>query len=628
MHTRVSMRGLGGARIAHCMVAAGVMAATFLLQAAVWPYIQPLPFLLLTLGVLVAGLPGEWAPGLLATALGALGSEIFFLPSAAGSGRDVLSVLLFLSVGTMITWINVRRRRSVRVATENEQWLGTMLRSIGDAVIATDREGRVRFLNTVAEQLTGWSTHHAAGRPLREVFHIVDEDGRRPSDSPVDRVLRAGRVVGLANHTVLVGRDGSERLIEDSGAPILDDVGNLIGVVLVFRDTTERASDDERRALLAQATEVLVGSLDVAATLTAVARLLVPRAADRVSVHLVADSGALETLAVAGGAADDEPIAMGDLDGVVQEVAGSGRTVELPAALVVPMVARSRVLGVMTFAQAGASRRFARRDLEIAEDLARRAASAIDTARLYQEAQEAIRLRDEFLAIASHELRTPITTLLLQLDSLQRRSDRLAPDDAAALRRKLASATRQGHRLANLVDNLLDVARITTGRLAIRPEWMNLVEVAGDTVERFREEARAAGCDLRLTAAEPQLDVHWDPLRIEQILSNLLSNAIKYGAGQPVEVLVDRADDRARIVIRDHGIGIGQADVERIFGRFERAVSARNYGGLGLGLFIARQIVEAHRGQIRVEAIAGPGTAIVVSMPLSVGAPDLVAAAS
>jgi signal transduction histidine kinase len=586
-------------------MAVAVMTATCLLQAAVWPFIQPSPFLLLTLGVLVAGLHGEWAPGLLATALGALGVELFFLPGAEGTGRDVLTVVLFLSVGTMVTWINVRNRRSTRAASENEQWLGTTLQSIGDAVIATDRAGRVRFLNRVAEELTGWRTHHAAGRPLGEVFRIADQ--------------------GV--HTVLVARDGTERLIEESGAPILDGEGNPGGAVLVFRDTTERAREDERRVLLAEATEVLVGSLDVGTTLAAVARLLVPRAADRIAVHLIGASGAIEPLAVAGAGSDVASVA-GGLDRALEEVAETGRAQQLAAALVVPLVARGRVLGVMTFELTSAARHFTARDHEIAGDLARRAADAIDAAHLYQEAQEAIRLRDEFLAIASHELRTPLTTLHLQLQSLERRVGQLPPAEAEAIRRKLASASRQGDRLANLVDNLLDVARITAGRLAIKPEWMDLVEVARDITERFQHQAGAAGCTLRLSADAAHIDVHWDRLRIEQILSNLLSNAIKYGAGQPVDVLVDRQDDRARIVIRDRGIGIREADAERIFGRFERAVSARHYGGLGLGLFIARQIVEAHRGEIRVGAVTGPGCEIIVSMPLSVAPPDRCAAAS
>jgi signal transduction histidine kinase/PAS domain-containing protein len=595
------------------MAAVAVMAAVLLLQAAVWPYIQPSPFLLLTAGVVVAGLSGEWAPGLLATAIGALGVALFFLPGADAfslGGRDAVTLALFVAVGAMVTWINVLRRRSVRAASENERWLATTLRSIGDAVIATDQAGRVRLLNAAAEALTGWRTHQAAGRPLRDICPVGDDGSGR---------------------SVLVARDGTERLIESREAPILDDDGLPSGQVLVFHDVSERALEERRRGLLAEATEVLVGSLDVETTLAAVAGLLVPQAADRVTVHLMRDDGRLELLAVAAAGQDADPSSPegpAGIDRARDQVVETGVAQRLAGAMVVPLVARARVLGVMVFVLTGPEREFGARDLEVAEDLARRAASAVDTANLYREAKDAIWLRDEFLAVASHELRTPLTTLQLQLDSLDRAADQMAPDEAARMRRKLASSSRQAVRLDNLVDSLLDVSRITTGRLVIKPEWMDLVEVARDMTERHRDQARGGGTTLHLDAAESHIEVHWDRLRIEQILSNLLSNAIKYGAGKPVDLRLERVEDRVRIVIRDRGIGIRQADVERIFGRFERAVSTRHYGGLGLGLFIARQVVQAHGGEIRVGASQGPGAEIVVSMPAVVGAaPDRRAAA-
>ena len=575
------------------------MVASVLIQRAVWPFIQPTPFLFLTLGVLVGGLHGEWAAGLLATALGTLAVKFWFLPgSDAGalSGRDVLTLCFFAFAGTLVTWINVQRRRGLRAATESEAWLRTTMRSIGDAVIATDRDGRVRFLNAVAERLTGWRTAAAAGRSLHEVFRLVDGQGR------------------------LISRDGSEYLIEDSRAPIRDHDGNLTGVVLVFRDASERTREALRRALVAEATEVLIGSLQYESTLATVARLLVPRAADRVSIHMVTEAGPLALLVAAG----EETAATGvapELERVqLERVAKTQRAELRPRKMEVPLTARGRTLGVMLFARNSATAPFGGRDREMAEELARRAADAIDNARLYREAHQAIRVRDDFLAIASHELRTPLTTLQLQLDSLERTADRLPPDIAVPLRRKLDSSCRQALRLASLIDSLLDVSRITTGRLALKPEPMDLVEVAGEIAERFRPQASTAGCEIRLATGQPRIEVLWDRLRIEQVLGNLLANAIKYGAGSPVDIRVDRAGGGARIVIRDHGIGIGKDDVERIFGRFERAVSARNYGGLGLGLFVARQIVEAHGGEIRVGAGPGPGAELVVVMPPEVDA--------
>jgi len=573
------------------MYAAMVMAAALLIQRLVWPFIQPSPFLFLTLAVVIAGLHGQWAPGLIATGIGAVSVEVLFLPGSGDglTARDAFTLALFVVGGLLVTWINVSRRRGIAAATENERWLRTTLHSIGDGVIATDRDGRVRFLNSVAERLTGWRTHEAAGLPVCDVFH-VSGDGTR----------------------MLVARDGSEHLIEDSGAPILDDEGLLSGVALVFHDATERARDDLRRALLAEVSDLLIGSLEVETTLPAVARLMVPRAADHASIHTRRDDGSLETLAQADGTARPPPA-------VLEAVAATGRSQLLATAIAVPLAARGRRIGVLALALDDGARRFCPRDLELAEDLARRVSGAIDSALLYREAQQAIRLRDEFLAIASHELRTPLTTLQLQLDSLAYAVGGLPGNVSARFGRKIDGASRQSIRLANLVDSLLDVSRITTGRLPIRPESMDLVAVTGEITERFQAQAVAAGCALRLMAAEPCIEVRWDRLRIEQVLSNLLSNAIKYGAGQPIDILLDRPDrERARLIVRDRGIGIGENDIERVFGRFERAVSARNYGGLGLGLFIARQIVEAHGGEIRAGRASGGGAELVVVIPTEV----------
>jgi PAS domain S-box-containing protein len=611
------------ARIAHCILAVLIVAVAILVQRAIWPWIQPSPFLLLVLAVVLAGMQGEWAPGLLATGFGALLVATLFLAAGQGAvftARDACTLLLFLAVGTLVTWINVSRRRRARAASENEGWLRTTLHSIGDAVIATDRGGRVRFLNGVAERLTGWRSHQAAGRPLSDVFPVVNEATRRPVESPVERVIRARQVVGLADHTVLLARDGSERSIEDSGAPIVDDDGELAGVVLVFRDASERHQEEQRRWLLACATEVLLGSLEIEATLGEVARLLVPRAADRVSIHMVRAGAALEPLVVADHDPANADRLPAGIDEVVAGVAATGRSQLRARLMAVPLVARGRVAGAIAFVLAASSRRYGPPDLEMAEDLARRAAVALDSAHLYRDAQEAIRVRDEFLAIASHELRTPLTTLQLQLDSLAGAAERLPAEHAACVRRKLDSASRQSVRLANLVDSLLDVGRITTGRLAIHPEPMELVQVTGELAERFQAQARAAGCPLRLAAAQRRIDVTWDRLRIEQVLSKLIGNAIKYGAGRPIDIRLERAGGEARIAVRDRGIGIAPADAERIFGCFERAVSSRNYGGLGLGLFIARQIVEAHGGEIHVSRTREPGTEIVAVLPTEVAA--------
>ena len=237
-----------------------------------------------------------------------------------------------------------------------------------------------------------------------------------------------------------------------------------------------------------------------------------------------------------------------------------------------------------------------------------------DQVRAREREREAIRLRDEFLSIASHELRTPLTPLRLQLQSTLKCLDNGAAE-AADLRPRLELALRQTVRLGTLVSDLLEVSRITSGRLTLQREEMDLAESAREVAERHEPEARNAGTSVSVEA-QPIVG-RWDRLRIEQVIANLLVNAIKYGGGTPVHLAVVVAvDGAARLTVRDEGIGISTEDQERIFDRFERAVSARSYGGMGLGLYIAQQIVDAHGGRIHVHSARGKGSTFTVDLPV------------
>jgi signal transduction histidine kinase len=176
-------------------------------------------------------------------------------------------------------------------------------------------------------------------------------------------------------------------------------------------------------------------------------------------------------------------------------------------------------------------------------------------------------------------------------------------------------AARHISRLGNLIERLLDVSRISTGRIDLDPEEMDLSEVVRDVARRLGESAKAAGSAVQVKADRPTLGL-WDRLRMEQIVTNLLSNALKYGAGKPVELHLESDDTRARMTVRDGGIGIAPDDVQRIFARFERAAPARNFSGMGLGLYITRQAVEAHGGRITVESQPGKGATFIVELPL------------
>ncbi|HEX2569309.1 MAG TPA: PAS domain S-box protein [Polyangia bacterium] len=228
--------------------------------------------------------------------------------------------------------------------------------------------------------------------------------------------------------------------------------------------------------------------------------------------------------------------------------------------------------------------------------------------------RRALQLRDEFLSVASHELRTPLTALGLQLEGLQKLLTRGEDADGQRLAKRVDMAIRQSRRLGTLVEGLLHVSRLAFGQLQIELQTFDLRELIRETVDRFGEVASRAQCEIRLQLGDEVVGT-WDRSRLDQVLMNLLSNAIKYGPGSPVEVGLEANDRWVAITVRDRGIGVPEADQERIFGRFERAVSVRHYGGLGLGLYIARQIVEAHGGSIDVRSAAGAGATFVVRLP-------------
>jgi PAS domain S-box-containing protein len=237
-----------------------------------------------------------------------------------------------------------------------------------------------------------------------------------------------------------------------------------------------------------------------------------------------------------------------------------------------------------------------------------------DRKAIEEELRKAIRVRDEFLTIASHELRTPLTTLELQLEMIERllrKRPEEPPDDRFG--RKVALALRQVERLKGLIDGLLDVSRIAMGRLELDLAEIDLGEIAREVAERFEDEAERQRCSLRVEG-DSVLGL-WDKVRIEQVVTNLVTNAIKYSPGTAIEVLVSGDERCATLCVRDRGIGIRSQDLARIFERFERAVSSRNYGGLGLGLYITRQVVEAHGGSIDVSSQPGEGATFTVRLP-------------
>lgn len=413
-------------------------------------------------------------------------------------------------------------------------------------------------------------------------------------------------------------------------------------------DETRRAQ--RHAAFLAQASAVLTSSLEHDQILQRMAHLAVPTLADGCAVDVPAPDGTVRRAAVAHvrpGMVERTqafharyPLRMDDAEGVgrvlregvtefvpeippealAQALAGDSERLDATRELgvrmyiSVPLVSRGRVLGALTLVNTEPGRRYTQADVRLAEDLARRAAASLDNGRLYMEAQDAIRARDTFLSVASHELNTPLTSLTLNVQALRRDLESRTSAAPEALSTKVVAVQRQLSRLSSLVRELLDVSRITAGRLRLEREELDLAALAREVVPRFSEDLARAGCELRLDAPGPARG-YWDRLRLEQVLQNLLSNAIKYGRGHPIEVRVGADAERAWLVVRDEGLGIAPEGQARLFQRFERLASERHYGGLGLGLWIVKQIVDALEGRILVESAPGKGSTFTVELP-------------
>jgi PAS domain S-box-containing protein len=362
---------------------------------------------------------------------------------------------------------------------KQSDWLRVTLSSIGDAVITTDVEGCVTFMNRVAESLTGWVQAEAMGRSLTDIFQILNEQSRQPVENPALRTLAAGTTVGLANHTLLIAKDGAEWPIDDTAAPIRNEQGEVVGAVLVFRDISERKRLElEREQLLATA-----------------------QAAQR-------------------------------------------------------------------------------------------------------EAEEANRLKDEFLATASHELRTPLTAVLGWSRML--RTGKLDAENSA---RALESIERNATLQTKLIDDLLDVSRIITGKLILDRRPIEIAHVVSDAVNTVRPAADAKNITIETSFDAEEGPVLGDANRLQQVVWNLLSNAVKftpkYGR---IEVALQRVNSEVQVSVGDSGEGISSEFLPYVFDRFSQGdgKTTRSHSGLGLGLAIVRQLVELHGGTVKAHS-DGPG---------------------
>lgn len=515
---------------------------------------------------------------------------------------------------------NAERRRAEQALRANQATLQAIVDNSTAAVYLKTREGRYVLVNRHAGWFMGVPSHELLGKTDTAFFSPSTVEALQRNDW---HVLDTG--TPLECEEELEMPDGRHTFLSVK-FPLGDDVmpGVLCGI---STDITERKRLERAERFLAEASRKLM-ALGYHTTLESVAQLTVPELADQCVIDVRLDhdtTGRMVTAGVPPERVDALTDALRPLTATPPRRPEVGDLRAAPlleslgvrAFLWLPLLARDRCFGIMILLSTTPQRRYGPAELWLAEELGIRAAFALDNARLFAEAQEAIQRRDEFLVVASHELKTPLTSLQMQaqlVERLLRRYQRaeLSPERIESTLRIL---NRQLTRLGHLVNDLLDVTRLNAGRLTLVRALVDLSALAREVVERMSQEFANAGCPIQLDLDEPVVG-RWDASRLEQVLINLLSNAMKYGAGGLIHVSVRRQDSRARLAIRDQGIGIAEADQARIFERFERAVSVQNFGGLGLGLYIVRWIVAAHGGSVRVESQPGAGATFLVELPL------------
>ncbi|WP_375745990.1 ATP-binding protein [Corallococcus interemptor] len=554
---------------------------------------------------------------------------------------------------------------SERALQHERDFSSAVLDTARALVIVLDPQGRIVRFNRACQEVTGYSFEELRGARFWTRLLPPDEAARVEAHFAV---LASGR--GFEQYeNDWVTREGERRLIAWSSNVLRGESGAIEYVISTGIDITEhrraeqerdqtfqreqqaraRAEQQEgRSALLAEASGLLTGSLAPEDALRSVAELTVERFADWCAVDLLDGGHSFQRIAEARSdvlratAPTRMYCALPDLEaphgpgrvlrlgepefcpegcasmslGCVRDGQGLSEVVEFQSWISVPLLAREHALGALTLARMKGGDRYGPADFALAQELARRAAMALDNARLYQQAQLAVGLRDEFLSIASHELKTPVTSLQLSVQGLMRlaRAGALRTAPVESVTHSLEVIERQAKRMAKLVNTLLDVSRIHAGRLELEFEEVDLAALVRDVAARFAPELATSGTRLQLHADTAMPGV-WDRSRLDQIVTNLLSNAIKYGEGRPIEVRVAGDAVTARLEVRDQGIGIPAERHTRIFRAFERAVSSRHYGGLGLGLHIVNQLVERLGGSVRVESEAGQGATFTVELP-------------
>jgi PAS domain S-box-containing protein len=543
------------------------------------------------------------------------------------------------------------REQALKQLTDERALLRAVVEQMPEGVVVVDApSGRLLMANRHAEMLLHSSLRPGTTLEESSALRAKHPNGRAfaLSERPMIRAIRDGETA-MGEEIRVPQTDGGQACLAVSAAPVRDREGRIVAGVASLSDVTERKREEAVQRLLADAGSIVGGTLDPDVTLRDLGSLATRELADWCAAFLTNGDHSVRCAAFCHRDAAKASRKV-DLDRLLPQPGGAPlrlssvlatghsqlfsqfvpddlepgavrsdllrlmRELGTESAMTVALRRPGRSLGALIFASASAEHRYLPQDLVVAEELARRASLAVENAELYRKAQEAIAQREQFLAVAAHELKTPLTSLQLSIQSIRRQLAKPGVSAESLWKRALAGES-QSLRLAGLIDDLLDVSRMRAGRLRLAPEPMDLVQAIHRVVTRFRDELTAKGVEVVVHAPSPVMG-RWDVQRIEQVITNLVSNGIKYGEGRAVLVTADARGETAILRVEDHGAGMDAKLIQRLFQPFERGVPAGQVRGLGLGLYITAQIVEAHGGRISVQSTPGAGSTFVVELPL------------
>ena len=573
---------------------------------------------------------------------GAIGAIEFLSTASRPPDNSLLTVAA--TIGDQ-TGQFIERIRAIQATRESEDRFRSMADSAPVMLWVSGLDMGCTWFNHSWLEFTGRSLEQGLGNGWTEGVH--PDDLTRCIETYTGAFRRREPFVmeyRLRKHT------GEYCWLLDHGRPRFNPDGSFAGFIGSCINISERKRTEESLRFLAEASTILASSLDYRTTLNSVARLIVPTLADWCAVHIVEAPGEFTQVAVAHidptkiewayelqqkyptdpnaptglpyvlrtGASEIYPDISEEMLVAIakdDEHLATVRAIGFSSAMIVPMIAREQVVGAITIVAAESGRRYTQDDLALAEDLARRAAVAVDNARLFQAAQDATVARDRFLAIAAHELRSPLTSTKGFAQLLLRRAKRQPGSEEWIA--PLTTIDNQVNKVATLVSRLLDVARIQEDRLELQLEPGDLLEIVREAV--VEQQLVAEDRQIVLTADLRELPGAWDRTRLGQVLTNLLDNALKYGPSDaPVTVDLRRTDDEALISVHDEGVGIPPASQAHLFERNfrSRAATQSTSEGMGLGLYVAKGIVDAHGGRIWIDSHRGDGTTFYVALPL------------